>query len=67
MDKEEYMYGRKIMDVNSIYKGDGVTTCKWCGDTGMMHTFSNDGHFYNDAPCWCKVGMELVCKEQGHK
>ena len=53
----------KINDISEIYKGDGITTCKWCGDTGWMHTFSNDGYFYSDAPCICALG-QMVLKEK---
>ena len=52
--------GRKINNINEIYKGDGITTCKWCGDTGWMHTFSNDGYFYFDAPCICNLGQKVL-------
>lgn len=49
---DEYIFspGRKINDINEIYKGDGINTCKYCGNTGWMHTWSNDGYFYSDAP-----------------
>lgn len=54
-------------DINDIYKGDGINTCKWCGDTGWMHTFSwssipeHPFVFYNDAPCMCcEKGNEIL-------
>jgi hypothetical protein len=53
------IYGRKIVDVNEIYKGDGITSCKWCGNTGWMHTFSINGFFFHDAPCFCKFGEKV--------
>lgn len=56
------MYGKKIEDISEIYKGDGVSTCKWCGNTGMMHTFSNSGYFYGDSFCFCSIGDELSKK-----
>jgi hypothetical protein len=60
MDSE--LYGKKIEDISEVYKGDGVTTCKWCGDTGIMHTFSNDGYFYSDSFCFCSIGWEFSRK-----
>lgn len=67
---DEYIFspGRKINDINEIYKGDGVNTCKYCGNTGWMHTWSNDGYFYSDAPCFCKFGrlvQEMPDKKHG--
>lgn len=58
------MAGLKINDINEIYKGDGINTCRWCGDTGWMHTFSNDGYFYGDAPCICSLGHEAMMRER---
>ena len=58
----------KINDISEIYKGDGITTCKWCGDTGWMHTWSNDGYFYSDAPCSvCDLGHEILKKKLEEK
>jgi len=37
------------------YKGDGITSCKWCGGTGKMNTWGNDGRLLFDTDCWfCK-------------
>lgn len=54
------LHGNKINNIEEIYKGDGINTCKWCGNTGWMHTFSNDGYFYSDAPCFCSFGDKVV-------
>ena len=63
-DSDDYpissVWGTQAKDANDIYKGDGVNNCKWCGDTGWMHTFSNSGRFYNDAPCICKLGQKIL-------
>ena len=53
---------KKINNVSEIYKGDGITTCRRCGNTGLMHTFSNDGYFYDDVPCICDLGRNLLKK-----
>lgn len=58
---------KKIEKIEDVYKGDGVTTCKWCGDTGWMHTLSNDGYFYSDAPCVCKFGDEVSKRRQSEE
>jgi len=63
IEDDNLYWDRKINTVDDIYKGDGINTCKWCGDTGMMHTFSNDGYFYNDAPCICSLGVEKLKHE----
>jgi hypothetical protein len=47
-------------DTDTIYKGDGVTTCKWCGNTGWMHTFVLTGLLDNDAPCVCIIGQKVL-------
>lgn len=57
---DTHIYGKKIEKIEDIYKGDGITSCKWCGDTGYMHTFSIAGSFYNDAPCVCKIGQKIL-------
>ena len=49
-------------DINDIYKGDGVTSCKWCGDTGYMHTFTFTG-IIGEALCVCKIGQEILDKK----
>lgn len=54
------IYGKKIHKIEDIYKGDGITSCKWCGGTGYMHTFSTRGTFYNDAPCVCEIGRKII-------
>lgn len=58
---KEYKYGEEIKDISDVYKGDGITTCKWCGDTGFMRSFSYR-IFYNDAPCVCKIGKFLLTR-----
>ena len=64
MDLNLIIEPNKINNINEVYKGDGVNTCKWCGDTGWMHTFGNDGTFYFDAPCFCSIGSNIL-KNQG--
>jgi hypothetical protein len=59
-DKSHSRVGEKMSDTSEIYKGDGVTTCKWCGNTGMMRTFLMSGYFCNDAPCVCKIGQSVL-------
>lgn len=54
------LYGKKMKSIDEIFKGDGITTCRWCGDTGYMHTYSNAGYFYHDAPCVCKIGQRIL-------
>jgi hypothetical protein len=57
---DELHESRRIKNIEDIYKGDGINTCKWCGNTGWMHTYSNDGYFYFDAACFCKFGDEII-------
>jgi hypothetical protein len=57
--------GQGLEYASEIYKGNGRTNCKWCGDTGMMRTFGG-WQFYNDAPCICKIG-QAVLREEMHK
>jgi hypothetical protein len=56
---KQYMYGKEWNDISEVYKGDGVTACKWCGNTGFMRTFGYRV-FYNDAPCVCKIGQFIL-------
>lgn len=34
------------------YKGNGISSCKWCGGTGVMNTWDNDGRLLSGAKCW---------------
>jgi hypothetical protein len=61
VDKAHYFFERRRITPEEIYKGDGISTCKWCGDTGWMHTFLLDGTLLSDAPCCaCKLGRKIL-------
>lgn len=46
------------IDMKDVYKGDGIETCKWCGDTGYMRTFTFTKISPHETPCVCKKGQE---------
>ena len=42
------------------YKGDGITTCRWCGNSGRMNTWVDKTIFKDVAYCVCKIGNKML-------
>ena len=40
------------------YKSNKEGVCKWCGGSGRMNTWGNDGRLLSGAPCICPLGKD---------